>query len=288
MNKLKLIMTKGLPASGKSTWANEYIVKNSNTKRVNKDDLRAMLDNSLWSKKNEEFVLAIRDYIIIECLTNYKYNVIVDDTNFAPKHEAIFREIAGRFNAEFEIKDFTDVSPEVCIERDLKRVNSVGSKVIMDMYDNFIKVKASPTTIPFNPNLPNCYIFDVDGTLALMNGRGPFDWNRVDEDLPNKPVISTFYNLSKSNANMFVFSGRDSVCVKKTAKWLEENGVVFDELVMRPEGDTRKDSIVKREMYDTHIKDKYNVLGIFDDRNQVVEMWRELGLPCYQVNLGDF
>ena len=50
---MKLIMTKGLPASGKSTWAKQYLDDNPGTKRVNKDDLRAMLDNGKWSKRNE-------------------------------------------------------------------------------------------------------------------------------------------------------------------------------------------------------------------------------------------
>lgn len=51
---LKIILCKGLPASGKSTWTRELIDKNPEKyKRINKDDLRAMLDNGKWSNKNE-------------------------------------------------------------------------------------------------------------------------------------------------------------------------------------------------------------------------------------------
>ena len=83
---LKMIMTKGLPASGKSTWAKKMIDNNPGVyKRANKDDLRMMLDNSKWSKSNEKFVLQIRDEIILQSLVNGKH-VIVDDSNFAPIH----------------------------------------------------------------------------------------------------------------------------------------------------------------------------------------------------------
>ena len=57
---------------------------------------------------------------------------------------------------------------------------------------------------------------------------------------------------------------------------------------MRKTGDNRKDAIVKREIYETHIKDKYQVDYVLYDRNQVVEMWRSLGLTCLQVADGDF
>lgn len=57
---------------------------------------------------------------------------------------------------------------------------------------------------------------------------------------------------------------------------------------MRPEGDIRKDSIVKREIFENYIRDYYNIQFVLDDRNQVVEMWRSLGLKCLQVQEGDF
>ena len=114
-------MYRGLPGSGKSTTARQYLADHPDTKRINKDDLRRMLDNDLWSRENEKFVLHRRDDIIRRSLED-GYNVIVDDTNLAPKHEARLREIALDFKAEFEIKDFTDVPIEVCITNDLKRL----------------------------------------------------------------------------------------------------------------------------------------------------------------------
>ncbi len=135
----KIIITKGLPASGKSTWAKEQLAKNSKIKRVNKDDLRAMIDNSQWSQTNEKFVLKIRDIIVREALKNGN-DIIVDDTNLHCKHITRLKQIANELKVKIEINDsFLEVPVEECINRDKKRPNSVGQEVILDMYNKFIK-----------------------------------------------------------------------------------------------------------------------------------------------------
>lgn len=286
-----VILTKGLPASGKSTWAKSKIDKNPGKyKRVNKDDIRAMLDNSKWSKSNEKFVLSVRDSIIISALSDGKH-VIVDDTNLHPKHESQIRELVKGI-AKVEIKDFTEITPETCIKWDLTRLNSVGSEVIRNMYNQFLK----PEPVVYNPdeNLPKAIICDIDGTIALMNNRSPFDWKKVGEDTVNKPVLSVL-NGAYSDApldypiNIILLSGRDSICKKETTKWIEDNNIPCTALFMRSVGDIRKDTIVKKELFDNHIKDNYNVQFVLDDRDCVVNMWRdELGLTVLQVAEGDF
>lgn len=136
----KIIMTKGLPASGKTTWALEYIKGNPTTcKRVNKDDLREMLTGGgKWSPENEDFVLEIRNEIVKRALYG-GYNIIVDDTNLNPIHEKTLRFIAQDRLADFEIKDFTDVEPITCIERDMEREHPVGEAVIWKMFDQMNK-----------------------------------------------------------------------------------------------------------------------------------------------------
>lgn len=139
-----------------------------------------------------------------------------------------------------------------------------------------------------NTQLPDCIICDIDGTIAINNsGRSPYDWKRVGEDALN----STIADILKSTPvqMVFLFSGRDEECRELTQEWLRKNNVYYDTLVMRPEGDVRKDSIVKRELFKKYVKGKYNVKFVLDDRNQVVDMWRnELGLICLQVAEGDF
>ena len=147
----KVIICKGLPASNKSGWAKEQI-ENSNCsiKRINKDILRKMLDNSKYSKGNEKYVLQLRDHILLTSLDLGK-SVIVDDTNFHPSHEERIRELVSDYNkglygekpinsVQVEVK-FFDVPLEECIIRDLKRPNSVGAKVIWDMYNKYLKPK---------------------------------------------------------------------------------------------------------------------------------------------------
>jgi predicted kinase len=136
-----LWMTRGLPASGKSTWARakQAELPPGEVKRVNKDDLRAMLDAGKWSPENETFVVRLRDHIVIGALADGKH-VIVDDTNLAPKHEARLRQLARENAAVFELVDFTHVSVEECVERDRHRQASVGEAVIREMWQEFLNV----------------------------------------------------------------------------------------------------------------------------------------------------
>ena len=102
-------------------------------------------------------------------------------------------------------------------------------------------------------------------------------------------VASLLTLLTKSGILVILFSGRDETCRNLTQEWLIENGVHYDDLFMRPKNDNRKDSLVKKELYEQHIKESYDVLFVLDDRNQVVDMWRkDLDLPCFQVNYGNF
>lgn len=274
-------MLKGLPASGKSTYARK--LADDGWTRVNKDDLRSMLHNGKWSSKNEQQVLILRNRIISESLILGK-SVVVDDTNFAPKHKELLQNIAKEFNASFETK-FFDVSVEECIERDLKRPNSVGSKVIMDMYNQYLKPPIPE--IKYNPELPNAILCDIDGTLTHGIGvtRKPYEWDKVGSDTLDSTIADLIGNTRHS---VILMSGRDGSCQAKTIKWLSDNRVRYDYLYMREAGDNRKDSIVKKELYEEHIEGKWNIEFVLDDRDQVVDMWRSLGLKVFQVADGSF
>ncbi len=273
-----IIALRGLPASGKSTYARELIAANPGKyKRINKDDLRAMLDISHWSKTNEKFVLETRDFLIRQALKDGLIP-IVDDTNLHPKHIEKFYEI----DKEVKVIDFNTPVFE-CIKRDLQRPNPVGGKVIVSMFNQFVK-----PTIETKGELPNAIICDIDGTIAKMNGRHPFEWHRVGEDIPQNNVIDILNKFNSQNTDIILMSGRDGVCRPETEGWLIDNKVPFDHLYMREENDNRKDDIVKMELYRKNIHDKYNILFVLDDRNQVVDMWRSIGLTCLQVDYGDF
>jgi len=280
----KIILLKGLPASGKTTWAKKMVSDNPGMyKRVNKDDLRAMLDNGKWSKHNEKFIIQLRDQIIINAL-NSGQHVIVDDTNLNKRHEKMMITIAKDNNAIVEVKEF-DTDYKECIKRDAKRENSVGEKVIKDMYNKYLK--ADPEPIKYNPCLKQCIIVDIDGTLAKMNDRSPYDWGKVGEDSVHKH-IKGIVDMYYEDFDIIIMTGRDGCCENETREWLSQNGIGYTALHIRPEGNNESDVIIKERMYREHIEGKYNVEFVLDDRDCVVEMWRNLGLKCLQVNYGDF
>lgn len=290
----KVILLKGLPASGKSTYAKQIVIENENAVRVNKDDLRAMLHNSKWSRSKEKEVLKIRNELILFYLKDNKKLIIIDDTNFHEKHEFTIRSLVKEYNkdnnqnVQFEIDDtFCKIPVDECIYRDTKRENSVGEKVILDMYYKYLHKE---DFYPIDENLPHCIICDIDGTIADMKDiRGPFEWDKVHLDKPKMNIItlvkSYIMNEFDNSDKLIFFSGRDSSSYDLTLKWLNGFflGCDFD-LYMRETGDIRKDTIVKREMFEKQIRNKYNVSFVIDDRRQVVNMWREIGLTCLEVS----
>lgn len=287
MAKLKLIMLKGLQASGKSTKAK--MLAESGYYRVNKDDIRSMLFGDNWKPKNEKQVIWTRDAMIREALSHGK-SVVVDDTNFNPVHEKALRKIAQEYKAEFEVDEsFLKVPLDECIRRDLKRSKSVGERVIRSTYQQYI---GKPQNAPeYDETLPYVVICDIDGTLAHMTTRkrfgdkAPYAWKYVGEDEVDPGVAFMIDAVYETNrADVIIFSGRDSVCRPETEDWLERNDIAYKALYMRPQNDNRADTIIKREMYEEHIKGKYNVLWVQDDRPSVCRMWREeLGLRVFQV-----
>ena len=136
-------------------------------------------------------------------------------------------------------------------------------------------------------------IVDIDGTLAHRTGRSPYDYDRVGEDRVDHLVRWQIEKFLHANVTVFLCSGRPESCREQTEDWLSINQVQYDSLLMRPADAYRKgnqlpDWIVKYHLFDKHIRRKYNPIVSIDDRNQVVEMWRLLGIRCWQVAPGDF
>lgn len=120
MTKPTLYMCRGFPASGKSTWAKAQVAASGgHTKRVNRDDLRAMLDDAQWSKTNEAFIVQARD-AIINAAASRGLNVIIDDTNLTKWHVENAEALADRLNMHFQIVDF-ETTFEECVRRNALR-----------------------------------------------------------------------------------------------------------------------------------------------------------------------
>ena len=144
-------------------------------------------------------------------------------------------------------------------------------------------------------------IFDLDGTLADIEDRrqlctkenGKMDWNKffdpenIKLDKPNMPVIMMAQALTAFGYKIAIFSGRSARTEDATKDWLHEQDIKFDILKMRPERNFRPDEQLKLEWLN-NMDWKNNVEAVFDDRDKVVNMWREIGLTCMQVAPGNF
>ena len=285
----KLIIYKGLPASGKSTEARKLAASSADFVRVNRDDIRESIHGGApWKPSREKMTVAVRNAMIHAGLKAGK-TVISDDTNLDPKVEKELRQIAAVYQCAVEVVDLTHVSPTECIKRDLARPRSVGASVIWDMYRRYLK----PEGVVQDEKLPHCILVDMDGTLAHIGDRSPYEDHKAHLDTVNGPVAEmiTGYLAARPDCKLIIMSGRDSGRSREaTATWLKANFPVEPHMiVMRVAGDERSDNIVKKELFNEYIRDKFYVEFIVDDRDKVVQMWRdELGLPCFQVFWGDF
>lgn len=296
----RLLITRGLPASGKTTFARKL---QPDVVRVNRDDLRQMLHGRRLFTQRAEAQVTQAQRAAVEALLRARGSVVVDDTNLRTKTVREWAEMAARFGASFEVHDFTDVPVDECVRRDADRSEDVrvGTDAIRRMHDRYLAGKNLPLPVPFverggpgvvyeaDPTLPAAVLVDIDGTVALMGHRSPYDWSRVGEDAPNPAVIAAVRAMQAAGHAIVFCSGRDEQCRAETETWLELFvGVPYEALFMRPAGDNRKDSVVKREIFDQEVRDRWRIIGVFDDRQQVVRMWRALGLTVFQVAEGDF
>jgi len=291
----KIIILKGIPASGKSTYAKKLVSENPGMyKRINRDSLRAMLDNGHFSKGNEKFIKSTRDFLIKEALIHGKH-VIVDDTNLDKSNLERIQQIATDYRAEtgHQVKveeKIMEIDVNEAILRDSKRENPVGREVILKMHKQLKGEKRLKNEVRAqDASLPKAIICDLDGTLSLINNRSPFEGKKCEQDLPNIPIVNLVKNYKNLGFKILLLSGRDGTYQPETERWLEKYEVEYDALWMRKAKDNRKDSIIKEELFTNNIENNYYIEFVLDDRNQVVDLWRQkLQLPCLQVFYGNF
>jgi predicted kinase len=279
---MKLIMMRGLPASGKSTRAREIMAEGGNFVRVNRDDLRAMLHTGKWSGKKEDVTKKIQMEIVDLLLTGGN-NVIIDDTNLRPQDEEKWKGFAKEYNAKFEIIDM-DMDVFTCIALDSQREKSVGENVIWKMALSSGRYKSERKYV----------LVDIDGTLADISHRLHYvqgekkDWDGffldIEKDKPREEVIRLMIE-AKKDYEVFVVSGRPERYRENTLDWLCENGVPgFTALIMRGADDKRPDTMVKQDILKCFGVE--NVGYVIDDRPCVIKMWRDNGVKCIDVGNG--
>lgn len=301
----KAILCVGIPASGKSFFARELVRKNPNFKRINRDDIRAMVDDSTWDHNREEFIKQLRDTIILTALRE-GHDVIIDDTNLSkPVVKKLHRLLASVGDIVVIEKAF-NTPIEECLRRNALREGraKVPENVILAMakkagLDNGGVLKDSETYYPpitqqvemrkIKDGLPEIVLVDLDGTIALLNNRSPYDATNCDQDFPNIPVIECVKAMYAAGRKIIFMSGREDQYRAPTERFIDQYLPDMPyELYMRTAGDMRKDSIIKGELLETHVMERFNILFALDDRNQVVQYYRSLGIPVFQVAAGDF
>ncbi|BCB84668.1 hypothetical protein Psuf_019810 [Phytohabitans suffuscus] len=295
-----MIITRGLPASGKTTFARKL---QPGVVRVNRDDLRRMLHGDrLFTTWAEGQVTAVQR-AQVEALLRARADVCVDDTNLSSRLVREWAELAARFGATFEVHDFTDVPVDECVRRDADRPESerVGEEAIRRMHEHYLAGRTLPLPVPdvtpgrpavvYDPPLgaPKIVLVDIDGTVALIGDRSPYDMRRVGDDQPHHAVIAAVRAMHAAGHAIVYCTGRDESARAATEQWLDRHvGVPYEALHMRDLYDSRRDAVVKRDIFEREIRDHFHVVGVFDDRMQVVKMWRDLGLTVFQVAEGDF
>jgi hypothetical protein len=155
------------------------------------------------------------------------FNVMVDAMNLNPKYLMAWNkwliELMRDENIEIKISEkFFDTPLKTCIERDAMRCKErrVGAKLIREQYYKYL-ANVEPTV--YNTSLPHAIIVDIDGTVALKNGRGDYDYTKVLSDLPNQKVIDIVeMYLRTYNREVVFMSGRDDICIIQTCEWIQK------------------------------------------------------------------
>ena len=301
----KLLILVGAPGSGKSTFARYFLRTEDNWIRVNRDDFRWMqFGDSLMIPFYEERISKMVEASVLTLLKS-DTNVIIDATNTS------LRTIQDMIHTYTEYADISfkvfDLPVDELVKRCDKRYEETGKFISKSVVErNVANLKHTLEKFDFAPiprkvqvattsyatqdkNLPKAVICDLDGTLSLLNGRDPYNAATCDNDLLNEPVAAALKMAKQQGYQVILLSGREDKFREPTVRFLDKHQIGYDLLLMRTSNDFRKDNIIKRELFEGEIQGKYFVEFLLDDRNQVVDMWRkDLHLPCFQVNYGDF
>lgn len=299
-------VVRGIPRSGKSTVAKDWVAENPGWRvRINRDDLRFQMYGKYWGlDRHQEETVSLMEHSMATAALKANLSVVIDATNLRLKTIREWQSKAEKLKIDIDIEDVwavpgdANASLEKSIEWDKAATDrQVGEEVIRSFHSRYVQKGKYPTIPAFadesveagkwttyvpDEELEEAIIFDVDGTLMKMFGRGPFDWHRVGEDTPIANVIKIAKALQKTYT-LIALSGRDEVCKDETIQSLMDVGIFVKEIHMRPANSYIPDDIVKHELFYKYVAPFYNVVGVFDDRLKVCRMWEEIGLTLFRV-----
>ena len=308
-DKQVILLLQGCPASGKSTFAEKLFQASKDHEGtfedhknkfviVCRDDIRAAkgIDQRDFSRELEVSVEQMRQ--VHESL-GLGYSVIIADTNLNPKYFPIWDKLAKEYNAEVQ-KLLIYIPYWEAVKRDKARDRHVGHKAIEHFYKLYFpeKLKEELTDkriinefVDYSKD--DCIICDLDGTIALHRGRSPYEWDKIPTDKMDPRMARIINRYFNDGVKIIFLTGRPEYVRESTEEWIKKsfdnlNMRIACTLIMRDDKDNRKGAISKQELYEKYVKDRYNVLCVFEDSNSCVQMWRSLGLLTCQVANGDY
>lgn len=306
---------RGMPGVGKSTdalkaqkaaqWRGQLAII------VERDQIRRELDPSRtkWYTGEFEDEVTTLQRARIKAAFVLGADVYVADTNLPNASVRSLMRLAVNAGAEVQIIDMRDPKEfplELILERERKRHPSkqVGEEFLRERYERFIQGKTltnpelpeptpehvvEPYEQPYEQTTTKAVIFDIDGTLAIMGDRNPYDGHLVHLDSINEDVRQALWHYHDQGHTVYIVTGRDEKYREVTEKWLVANQAYYDHMYMRPtEPDDKpktEDSVVKHNLFNLHIRPKgHRIVGVYDDRHRVLRMWRKLGLTTFHIN----
>ena len=293
----KLIILQGPPCSGKSTWAAEYKrQEDPEVVIVNRDDIRFELGNGKYTMKREDEVTEIEYNRVIEGLKEGK-TVILDATNLNPTYLKKWLELPVKYT--YKIKEFYVPYTEA-MKRSKARKEAGGLYINRNTMTHFYKKyynsefreELTDKRVIREPemHLPSIVICDLDATLALHQGREPFEWDLLKTDKIDPRLRLVLNNYMALHKVVFI-TGRPESARLATTEWLQDpSNKLHDNwvLYMRKNNDFSHGDDYKEKVYREKIEGKCNVLCVFEDSNKCVSRWRELGLLTCQVENSDY
>lgn len=309
-DKQVILLLQGCPASGKSTFAEKLFQASKSHEDtfedhknkfviVCRDDIRASkgIKQTDFSRENE-----VTDEEISQAreILDLGYSLIVADTNLNPRYFHIWEELADEYDAEVQ-KLLLYIPYWEAVKRDKARDRHVGHRAIERFYRQYfpdrLKDELTDKRIineSFNITHEDCVICDLDGTIALHQGRSPYEWDKILTDKMDPRLARILMMYYDSGVNIIFLSGRPEHVYATTMEWLDTSfkklGIDLNyQLILRPETDNRKGAITKKELYEKLITEHdYNTLCVFEDSISCTEMWRSLGLLTCQVANGEY
>lgn len=312
MSKQVIIMI-GPSGSGKTTKAIELQKKRNKTFQiVSRDFIRKLLNRNIYFNglDFENVVNSIEENLVKNFIRN-QISFIWDNCHLTKASIEDCVKLIRKLDSEYSIDlVIMDVTLAECKQRNSMRIEGkVPEDILENQFDKYKKNfnvywEALNIENKFEKYIPDSLapesiIVDLDGTLSHPNGRGWFDYKDIIFDLADKEVARTLFLYKERGFKILIVTARENKtfdgpifnCINTlelTELWLKENKIPYDKIFIREEFDIRKDHEVKIEIFNKYIRNNYNVQLVLEDRDSVVELWRDLGIKCYQVQNGNY